>query len=381
MTDAEAIIGELSAEYAATRETVSACLDVQAGVREVLLASEHDATRGELVAGLQVESGLAAILQRDARAMPEEPHQVASSRAGGPVAKVVLDLPAAERLGLRTHPSVDSFSLAESRLASRNLAADLGNLVVLEYLRDVWRILTRARDRAWHGDLERSGDLMQALTSAHALTDALAVILKQARDIAARLPVGQDRSSAQEIAREVDSVAEHAMTFVRDLVLARDAVLSARVSPVSEELFDALLAQSHGCDPARARSLAEDLDRKLNAAIGQALSGHPEGGSREAKLSLNAPSGALTAALHRTPVKDRADALVWLRDALDDFQGADLRDADLTRVPLKGVLWSDTTQWPDGWKEKIKQRSVPVPGSEGVFIIRGDETGGYPENT
>jgi hypothetical protein len=35
-------------------------------------------------------------------------------------------------------------------------------------------------------------------------------------------------------------------------------------------------------------------------------------------------------ALHKAPANARIDALVWLHDALDDFQGGDLRDADFT---------------------------------------------------
>ena len=285
-----------------------------------------------------------------------------------------MDLRPAQRLRLRTHPLVGSFSLAGWRVASRNLAADLGNLVVLDYLRDICRVLTHARDRAWRGDLERGADLIQqALKSAYALTDALALILEQARDFAARLPAGQERASVQEIAREVDSAAELTMTFVRDLTLARNDVQGAEGHPVSKELFDALLTQAHGCDPARARSLAQDLDRNLTAAIDQAFPEYPEGGDQQASLLSATPSGALTNALYRTPVVDRADALVWLRDALNDFRGADLRDADLTGVPLKGLRWSDSTQWPAYWSDIIQQHSEPVPGSEGrIFVVRRD---------
>jgi len=39
-------------------------------------------------------------------------------------------------------------------------------------------------------------------------------------------------------------------------------------------------------------------------------------------------------------------ALFDLLYVLNDFTGSDLRAVDLAAVPLGGVLWSETTQWP-----------------------------------
>jgi hypothetical protein len=370
MIDAEAAARDLATGHAATREAVSACLDVESGLREVLLTSEHEAMQGDVTAELQVESGLGAIVSSEASPMTGP---TATIRGDSPVAEVVQELPAAQRLELRKHQSLHSFGTAVSSLSTRALAANLGNLEILPYIRDIERVLTLARERAWRGDLDRGADLNQALTYARALSHALGRILQQARDFAAGLPDGKDRPFAQRIALEVDSARERTVIFVRKLTLARDAALGITVPSASEELFGELLELARDCDPVRARVLAEGLNQNLTSAIDQALFGNPEGRDEKAPRSSDEkdPSRKLTVALRRTPVTDRAHALVWLRDALDNFQGADLRNADLTGVPLDGLRWSASTQWPDKWADGIWKHSVPLPGEEGVFVVRG----------
>jgi hypothetical protein len=373
MISAKAAASELAAGHAATRKAVSECLDVEAGLREVLLASEHDATRADVTAELQAESGLAAIMNRDAA---HETGPAFIIQGHDQVAEVVQELPAADRLELRKHPSFPSSAAAVLSLSSRALAAELGNLVILPYVRDIDRVLTAARDRAWHGDLDRGADLDRALTYARALGVALARILQQARDFAAGLPAGEERAFAQEIAVEIDSTRERTVTFVRKITLARDAVAGASDWLVSQELLDELVDQAKNCDPVRARSLAEELDQNLTSAIDQAISRNPEdwdeeedgddGGSR----SPADPFRKLTEALHKTPASARPDAVIWLRETLDNVRGADLRNADFTGVPLDGLRWSSSTQWPDELVEKIKALSVPLPGEEGVFVVR-----------
>jgi hypothetical protein len=62
------------------------------------------------------------------------------------------------------------------------------------------------------------------------------------------------------------------------------------------------------------------------------------------------------------------DDITRLRISLDEFAGADLRDADLTDVPLEGVRWSKGTRWPEGWKDQIEYYSVSL--GNGLFEIR-----------
>ncbi|MFF0533587.1 hypothetical protein ACFYT3_35125 [Nocardia amikacinitolerans] len=62
-----------------------------------------------------------------------------------------------------------------------------------------------------------------------------------------------------------------------------------------------------------------------------------------------------------------------LEQMLNDFIGADLRDVDLAGVPLDGLRWSAaTTRWPERWIEQIERDSVPV--GDGVFEIHHGTT-------
>ncbi|MEV5835958.1 hypothetical protein [Nocardia sp. NPDC052112] len=69
---------------------------------------------------------------------------------------------------------------------------------------------------------------------------------------------------------------------------------------------------------------------------------------------------------------DRAHALertvAAMMRALNDFVGADLHGADPAQIPLTGVVWSNTTQWPPDRYRSIVRASVEI--RPGVFVIR-----------
>ena len=64
------------------------------------------------------------------------------------------------------------------------------------------------------------------------------------------------------------------------------------------------------------------------------------------------------------------EALGLLKQATTDFAGADLAAVDLDGVPLQGLRWSSTTQWPPGWEEPIRQASVQLKAD--LYEIRDD---------
>ncbi|OLF18146.1 hypothetical protein [Actinophytocola xanthii] len=71
--------------------------------------------------------------------------------------------------------------------------------------------------------------------------------------------------------------------------------------------------------------------------------------------------------LERAGGDDRAPDLPKLEDVRDalalashDFTDEDLSGADLTDVPLRGVYWSTTTQWPESWQAQIAKASERV---------------------
>lgn len=75
--------------------------------------------------------------------------------------------------------------------------------------------------------------------------------------------------------------------------------------------------------------------------------------------------GSVDRAIDRALLFDRAVGDVLF--ALDDFTGSDLGDADLTGIPLDGVLWSRGTRWPSDVRRRIERDSVAVGG--GVFEV------------
>lgn len=55
-------------------------------------------------------------------------------------------------------------------------------------------------------------------------------------------------------------------------------------------------------------------------------------------------------------------------DAVTSVAGADLRDMDLSGVPLEGLRWSESTRWPEDWKFYVVENSVEV--RPGLWEIR-----------
>ncbi len=60
--------------------------------------------------------------------------------------------------------------------------------------------------------------------------------------------------------------------------------------------------------------------------------------------------------------------LLALKEVLDNFAGADLKDADLSDVSLVGVRWSAATRWPQGWHQRVQEDSVPI--GSGRYVVQ-----------
>jgi hypothetical protein len=62
--------------------------------------------------------------------------------------------------------------------------------------------------------------------------------------------------------------------------------------------------------------------------------------------------------------------LLALRDAANDFVGADLRDLVLDELDLTGIRWSSTTLWPSlDWYHRIRASSEQI--GDDLFEVRG----------
>lgn len=241
------------------------------------------------------------------------------------VADLLLSLPPATRLSLRSHPEALSIALVfQTRLA-----------------------LDRARD------LARGFDGALALDLAHALDGARDIDLARARtrdrDRDRAHAHARDRDLARYIARRLDR--DRARD--RDLELARALADDLALDALTRALdLDALTrALTRVLD--RALALTRDLDLDLDL-------------DRALALDLDHAGGfGLTRVRYLSSALDRA---------LNDFTGADLRDADLPGLSLTGIRWSRATRWPPAWAEEIERLSVEIEPETGIFEIRDGTT-------
>ncbi|MEU6071434.1 hypothetical protein ABZ864_45110 [Streptomyces sp. NPDC047082] len=310
-------------------------LDIEAGLREILLHSHHDTATDNLDTVLDTEAGLAAILPTTPQTPPAGPHDTPHHHTDTTAAEEILrTLSPADRMTLRNHPDVEKASQALA--SARDLDRDLARVRA----RDLARALARDLARALAGDLDLA--LARAL---HRDRD-LARDLDRARDLHRTLALDLDLDRDLDRARDLYRALHRALTRARVLAGDRDLALDL--------------------DRALARTL--DLDRALDLALYRTLDrDHAHVIIVEV---LTAEVGrAIGLALRREPPALDKDSLHTL---LDDFTTADLSNADLTGADLGGVHWSEhTTQWPlDIDVEDLKTHSDETPPGSGTWIVR-----------
>ncbi|MEW2570175.1 hypothetical protein [Streptomyces sp. NPDC047070] len=327
----------------ALTHTLDDLLDVEAGLREILLHSHHDAATDNLDSVLDTGAGLAAILPSP------ETAPLASARAtphprtdAGELLRV---LSPADRMALRNHPAVKEASQALARDAlflPRSYSRERGRLRALRLARDLARAFIRdlvhARSLVVVRDVtprfDRAFDLVRALD--HAL----------------------DRARALDF--DLDHEFDHAFDLDHARALARDL---ARVHTLA--LLDPNRALDFDLALARARERAKARTRAIDHAL-HILD--PDVAAVLIKLRIAEVGRAIGLALrHKTVVLD-GNALHAL---LDDFTATDLSDVDLTGIDLSGIHWSEhTTRWPPAIDiEDLKTRSDEAPPGSGTWII------------
>lgn len=295
---------------------LASVLDVEAGLRDALLPSRRTDLTDDLRAVLDLDTGLAAIIPSASLVRFEQPrffppadaaNRDTSEMRESATARLICSLPPAHRLALREDPAIPGIALA-FRLAQRTARAR-----DLEQTRD--RDVARALALILTHDLDLARGLARALDLARPRVPDLARAHTRAQGLTRKLEFAID------LTHNLDHNRDLGLDLDRDLahVLARD---------LARGLADAVaLARDLSPDPDLARAFDSDLG----------------------------------------PAHDRDLGLALAR-ACDDFSAADLRDVDLTGMPLTGVRWSRATQWPTAWKEQIERRSEEI--EPGLFEIR-----------
>ncbi|WP_217140278.1 hypothetical protein [Streptomyces sp. AC627_RSS907] len=327
-------------------------LDIEAGLREILIHSRHDTAVDALGTVLNTEAGLAGIL-------PPTPQPQASDTSGThrhpPTRDFLPTLSPAERMALRGHRDVK--------------AAQRALVLVLDLDLDLPHVLDRALDRA--RALDRT------------LARVRVRIRDRARALAHDLDLARTRDRDRDLARDLNLARDRARDLARDLPHALDLDLAReRALDLARGLSLARVRRNDGLrDHARARILADthalvrDLDRILDLALIYFLDlARARDLTRDlfSEIRTNEVCRAIGLALHREPpVLDAASVLTLL----DDFTHDDLRDTDLRGIDLSGVHWSMRTQWsPVVDIEALKARSDETPPGSGIWIVRSGTT-------
>lgn len=146
-----------------------------------------------------------------------------------------------------------------------------------------------------------------------------------------------DREAGEELARDVMQASAAARSHARDLQVRLDQILSlVRPTALAIVLEPALADYSQNLAAPLTRSGSDQHD--ITIALASDLS-HDLTSAHEIFVQLGS-----------------------------DFQGADLRDAELDSVPLTGIRWNTSTLWPTGWTDRIRRASEEV--APGVFLVR-----------
>lgn len=329
MNDFDAVADDLARQrpaghQAAPAAIAAACLDVEAGLKEILLASKYTSLGRDVGAVLDVAAGLEGIMSSIngqtsdyiRRPIPErsEPNAEATmGLTGSAVGDLLWSLDVRTRLAVRALPAFDAFAAAV-HCARADLHA--------------------------HILAARTGDPERERADARALVRALVCAVDCARAVDRDL--ARDMGEALDCAREVDRSFAHTVAWATALVLGRGRALVKSLANLLDCLLD--YARELACELVHDCPVSIDLANALDRDIDRAL---------DVAQALD-PADALSRARH-------------------DFTGADLRDVDLHGVSLVGLRWSMATQWPSSeWKTQAMLDSVEV--EPGTFVIRGGTT-------
>ncbi|MFG2074586.1 hypothetical protein [Nonomuraea maritima] len=316
----------LSQQFLDSLDTV---LDIDAGLREILLESQHSTLITGLDTVLDVDAGLAAIIPPAAGHHHLEPTQASSAEQH----EFHVLVPAHIRLTLRSHP------LIESEASLLHTIKSLAGRTRVHI--DETRYLMGHPSR-WNRSerLEAKLDELESLlNSVNSIATSMRTFIdgnrgwctKVTEDFAALL-------QAQAALRKLYSEARGAM------VAARQWSSSGWLEPELRFQLELPLRKAH-----------RPMENLFRAAV---------------SISLHRINDHIRVALGRFDLPD-LDARA-LADFLDDFTRADLRNASLAGVDLRGVCWStSTTSWPAHIDvEELKERSDKVPAKRGIYIIR-----------
>jgi len=313
---------------------VGATLDLEAGLRDALLPGRHARLVKDLGDVLDVQAGLAAIVPTTSVSAIAAETDLSWATDLHELVRAVASSAPRTRLALRTIRTFAILVRAGALASALNRALDLD--VALAHQDDFDSCRAVVMVRRLSDDLARSYSALGRgldlggdydVTFVCGAADALLTVL-------ARTP-------------NLHAARERTRALTRQLAIELAWDLSRARGHFTDALYRVL---ARDCD--LARDLAHALDRIQDFAL---VLG-------DARVRDLAEAVALARSL------DLAEVLAQLYTILNDFTGADLRDAELGGVPIEGLRWSLTTQWPPDWAEQIRRGSVEI--FPGIFEVR-----------
>ncbi len=335
-------------------------LEVEASLREVLIATHHGDLVTDLARCLDVEAGLASMVPAAADVTPSteplilSPHpqpadsepvvaatspdhvDVAQAAPGTVLLKFLhaaTSWSPSTRLAMRTHPvfNIASFhDRAQTLVLSLGATSDLASGLDHKLKYVLRRILDRVPDLPPDLDRALDRDVDDALNPARELGSHLDRCLEHTRDLARGLArdLGSDLARTRDLARLPTVDLNYVLDHVLNLDYALDRILTQASKYAIVGTHD--LADDH----VRVSALVRDLDRVQSFA------------------------GELAHTIQ---------AVFHFHQMLSDVTGVDLRSIDLVGIPLQGLRWSVQTRWPQEIENQIYRDSVQI--ADGIFEV------------
>jgi hypothetical protein len=247
--DIDATDRRLAALHATMGGNLDALLDLDGGLREVLIAAQHRDLGDTLDHILDVDAGLQAIVptseQLTAAPTTDAPTSE-TTKVVGAVATLLMSLDTPNRLAIRNHPALDAlaslFTLTRARLTARlrARALDRDRALALDLARALAPVLTLARNHDHDHDLAMGiGTVLAASTS---------------------LP--QDKTPARQQSSETDPWTTYASTLARSAGVADAYKASISFDSLAATTSAACTELAYG-KPLPAPMIADALPQRL----------------------------------------------------------------------------------------------------------------------
>ncbi|WP_141808369.1 hypothetical protein [Nocardia bhagyanarayanae] len=335
----------LAEQHKALIEDVTASLDIEAGLREILIPVRHDAYVAKVRAELNIEAGLAAILSPSST---EPRHQTGTAStaqsASGKRALGESKTPAeatapgevttpAKRLDRDEEPDfseVVDLSAVEVREPGRfqswqSVSPDIRwvtRTLVYRGLNDACEAACYLKEKVLDEPVSLRPAIVLEFDKWLVIPEALKRASKSQNTIATTIPPWHSD--------EISSI-EKMLTYLEDL-----ADFAEHVSKLAKRLRDMVGISTNAMGPVASPSVA---------ARTTALMSHVSLATREL-----------------------ANQVIRVSRVFNDFMGANLVDLEIGTEELDGIRWSLETRWPPHRQAEIELDSVPV--GPGIYEVK-----------